>query len=119
MVDAAPLRRGHQPPDRVLRNAGCGPLLERSHEGVLRQVLGEIHITGHPGESTDEAGRLGPPRGEDCLGRVICTGLRRHDASVVSPVQSSGASGPVEIWRRVEITVTSGQYFACSSANSR
>jgi hypothetical protein len=25
---------------------------------------------------------------------------------------SSGAFGPVEIWRRVEITVISGQYFA-------
>jgi hypothetical protein len=43
----------------------------------------------------------------------------RSDAGVVSPVQSPGASGPSEIWRRVAITVTSGQYFACSSANSR
>ena len=34
------------------------------------------------------------------------------------PGQSPGASGPVEIWRSVEITVTSGQCFACSSANS-
>ncbi len=118
VVDAAPLRGGHQPRDRVLRDAGGGPLLERGHECVLRQVLGELHITGHPGEGADEAGRLGPPRGEDGLGRVIRTGLCRHDASVVSPVQSPGASGPVEIWRRVEITVTSGQYFACSSANS-
>lgn len=118
VVDAAPLRDGHQPGDRLFRNAGRGPLLERGHECVLRKVLGELHITGHSGESTDEAGRLGPPRGDDGLGRAIHTGLCRHDASVVSPVQLPGASGPVEIWRRVEITVTSGQYFACSSANS-
>ena len=118
VVDAAPLRGGHQPRDRVLRYAGRGPLLERGHECVLRQVLGELHVTGHPGESADEAGRLGPPRGDDGLARVIRTGLCRHEASVVRPVQSPGSSGPVEIWRRVEITVTSGQYFACSSANS-
>jgi hypothetical protein len=73
---------------------------------------------GRPGEGADVADRLGPPRGEDGLGRVIRTRVCRHDASVVSPVQSPGASGPVEIWRRVAITVTSGQYFACSSANS-
>ncbi|MGZ4492053.1 MAG: hypothetical protein ACXVEU_15030, partial [Nocardioidaceae bacterium] len=30
-VDAAPLRDGHQPRDRVLRDAGGGPLLERGH----------------------------------------------------------------------------------------
>jgi hypothetical protein len=119
VVDAAAFRGGHQPPDRVRRDIGCRPLLERGHECVLGEVLGEPHITGHPGESADEAGRLGPPRGEDGPGRVIGTGLCRHDASVVSPVQSPGASGPVEIWRRVEITVTSCQYFACSSANSR
>ena len=95
VVDAAPLRGGHQPRDRVLRDAGRGPLLERGHECVLRQVLGELHVAGHPGEGADEAGRLGPPRGDDGLGRVIRTGLCRHEASVVSPVQSPGASGPV------------------------
>ena len=119
VVDGAPLRDGHQPRDRVLRDAGRGPLLQRGHECVLGQVLGQVDVPGHPGESADEAGRFGPPRGEDGLGRVICSGLCRHRASVVSPGQSPGASGPVEIWRRVEITVTSGQYFACSSANSR
>src|SRR5688572_26747841 len=49
--------------------------------------------------------------------KVTCTCLT--DAGVMRPAQSPGASGPVEIWRRVEITVTSGQCFACSSANSR
>ena len=97
VVDTAPLRRCHQPRDRVLRDAGCGPLFERGHECVLCKVLGQLHITGHPGQSADEAGRLGPPRGEDGLARVIRTGLRRHYASVMSPIQSPGASGPVEI----------------------
>ena len=131
VIDSAPLRGGHQPRDRVVRDARGRPLLERSDEGVLRQVLGEAHIAGHPGEGTDEAGRLGPPGGVDGLARIIGTGLCRHHASVVSPVSawirrslpqraqdrriqghSPGASGPVEIWRRVEITVISGQYFA-------
>ena len=58
-------------------------------------------------------------RRDDGLARVIRPGLRRHAASVVTSAQAPGASGPVEIWRSVEITVTSGQYFACSSANSR
>ena len=119
VIDAASLRGGHQPRARVRRYADGGPLLERGHECVLRKVLGEPHIAGHASESADEASRLGPPRGDDDLVRVIRTGLCRHEASVVSPVQSPGASGPVEIWRRVEITVTSGQCFACSSANSR
>ena len=119
VVDAAPLRGGHQPRGRVLRYACRGPLLERGHECVLCQVLGELHVTGHPGESADEAGRLGPPRGDDGPGRIVRTPLCRHEASVVSNVQAPGASGPVEIWRSVEITVTSGQCLAWSSANSR
>ena len=68
----------------------------RGDERVLRQVLGELHITSHPGECADEAGRLGPPRGVDGLGRVVRRGLRWHRASVVSPAQASGASGPFE-----------------------
>ena len=95
----------------------------RRRQSSVRRAKNDYLITDFGGPAweldpiTDEAGRLGPPRGDDGLGRVISSGLGRHDASVVSPVQSP-ASGPVEIWRRVEITVTSGQYFACSSANS-
>ena len=63
---------------------------------VLRQVLGELHVPGHPGESTDEAGRNGPPRGEDGPGRVIRTGLCRHEASVVSPFSRRA---PRDRWR--------------------
>jgi hypothetical protein len=71
--------------------------VERGHHCVLGQILDELHIRGHPGQSADVAGRLGAPRGEDGPGRVIPIGLCRHDASVVSPIQSPGASGPVEI----------------------
>ncbi len=101
VIDAAPLRGGHQPRRRVLRYAGSGPLLERGHERVLRKILGELHVTGHPGEGADEAGRLGPPSGDDGLVRIIRTGLCRHQASVgarASPRLSRrrrGASGPV------------------------
>ena len=118
VVDAAPLRGGHQPCGRVVRYAGGGPLLQRSHQGVLREIRGELHVAGHPHEGADEAGRIGPPRGMDGLDGVVSTGLRRHVASVVSRAQAPGASGPSEIWRSVEITVTSGQCFACSSAKT-
>ncbi len=50
VIEGAPLRDGHQPCDRVVRDAGGRPLLKRGDEGVLRQVLGEAHIAGHPGE---------------------------------------------------------------------
>ena len=51
VIDHAPLRRGHQPRDRVVRDARGRPLPKRSDEGVLRQVLGEDHIAGHPGRA--------------------------------------------------------------------
>ena len=54
--------------------------------------------------------------GSSALARSYPTAV---PANVVAHLQSPGASGPVEIWRRVEITVTSGQYLACSSANFR
>ena len=41
---------------------------------VLRKVLDQLHVTGHPDESADEAGRLGPPRGDDGIVRVGHTG---------------------------------------------
>lgn len=118
VVDTALLRGGQQPRDGVLRGTGRPPL-QLGHEFVLREVLSELQIPRHPCESADMVGRFGLPRLDDGLVRVIRAGLCRQAASVVSPGQSAGASGPVEICRRVEITVTSGQYFAWSSANSR
>ncbi|HEY5398065.1 MAG TPA: hypothetical protein VIL16_22010 [Trebonia sp.] len=38
-----------------------GPLLERRHQRVLGQVLGQPDIAGHPGQRGDEPGRLDPP----------------------------------------------------------
>ena len=52
----------------------------------------------------------------DLLGGVIRPGVWRHDPSVGS---LAGTSGGSSIWRRVAMTVASGHYLACSSANSR
>ncbi len=113
VVDAAALGGRHQPGARVLGHAGDRPLLERGDQRVLGEVRRELDVAGHPGEGADEAGRVGPPRRMDGLAVLVC----RHAASVVSPAQASGASGPPETWRRVATTVTSGQCSACSSAN--
>src|ERR1700679_2305068 len=39
VIDGAPLCGSHQPRDRVVWDAGGGPLFEGGDEGVLRQVL--------------------------------------------------------------------------------
>jgi hypothetical protein len=44
-VDGAVLGRGHQPGARVGRHAGPRPLLERRHQRVLGQLLGDAHVT--------------------------------------------------------------------------
>ena len=46
----------------VGRDAVAGPLLERGHEGVLGEVLGEREVSGHPGEGADQDGPTRPAR---------------------------------------------------------
>ncbi len=83
VVDPAALGGRHQPGAGVVGDAGDGPLLEGGEERVLREVLGERDVARHPGERADEAGRLGPPGGDDGPGGVVVE-LRgaRHRASV-------------------------------------
>ena len=65
VVDTAALGRRHQPGRRVVGDPRHRPLLQRGEQRVLREVLGQVDVTRHPGESTkNEAGRLGPPRGD-------------------------------------------------------
>jgi hypothetical protein len=60
-VDRTLLGGGHEPGARVVRHARRRPLLERDHERVLRQLLGQADVAHHPGEPGDDPGRLDPP----------------------------------------------------------
>ena len=41
------------------------PLLQRRHERLLREVLGDADVAHEPGEAPDEPGGLDPPDGVD------------------------------------------------------
>ena len=60
-VDVTTARDRGQPGAGVVGHALRGPLLERGHQRVLRQVLGQPDIPGHPGQRGDEPRRLDPP----------------------------------------------------------
>ncbi len=63
-VDCAMLGSGHQPCAWILRNARLWPLLERGHQSILRQVLGNADVAHHPRQPGDEPWRLDSP---DCI----------------------------------------------------
>src|SRR5260370_6024076 len=52
------LRGGHEPGARVVRDARLRPLLECRDQRVLRQVLGQAHVSHDPCQAGDQAGRL-------------------------------------------------------------
>src|SRR5271163_1848475 len=56
MVNGTMLGGGHQPRSRIIRDARLRPLLERSDESVLREFLGETHVTDHAREAGDDPG---------------------------------------------------------------
>src|SRR5438132_10067212 len=60
-VDRAVLRGPHQPGAGPLRHARGGPLLQRSDEGVLCELLGRPDIADDASQPSDEPGRLDPP----------------------------------------------------------
>jgi hypothetical protein len=64
-VDGAVLRRRHEPRAGVVGHARLGPLLERRHERVLRELLGEADVAHHAREAGDDPRRLDPPDGVD------------------------------------------------------
>ena len=75
-IDGAMLGGGHQPGAGIVGDAGGGPLLERRHQRVLGQFLGEADIAHHAGETGDELGLLDP---EDCLDGAMGVGRRHGD----------------------------------------
>ncbi len=121
LVDGPVLRRGHEPGSRVVRDARLGPALERRHERVLCQILGQADVARDPGEAGDQAGGLDPPHGVD---RVVRTRFRhrlrsfcaiRARTSFRTSVAGSGLSA---VKRMVPLEATYGAT-ACLSAPVR
>jgi hypothetical protein len=71
-VDRTMLCRGHQPGARVVRDARLGPLLERGHERVLRQIFGVANVAHHARETCYQLRRLDPP---DRVDRTMYIGM--------------------------------------------
>ena len=62
-VDGPPPGGRREPCTRLGRYAVAGPLLERLHEGVLREVLGEADVTDDAGHDRRDLGGLHAPDG--------------------------------------------------------
>ncbi|CUJ41539.1 Uncharacterised protein [Achromobacter xylosoxidans] len=81
-VAGAVLRGGHEPGSRVVRHAGGRPALQRGHQRVLGQFLGQADIAHQARDAGDDAGGLDAPDGFD--GAVGCrrSGRRGHACGV-------------------------------------
>ena len=66
-VQRAVFGSGHQPGSRVVGHAVGRPMLQRSHQRVLRQLFGHAHIAHDACNMGDDLGRLLPPDGGDGL----------------------------------------------------
>src|SRR5579864_3495012 len=75
VVNGTMLGGGHEPGARVVRDARLRPLLERSDESVLCEILGKADIADDPRETGDEPRRLDPP---DCVDGAMCVGSHCH-----------------------------------------
>src|SRR2546429_2070112 len=60
-VDCAVCRGPHEPGSRPFRHAFGGPLLERSDEGILCELLGRPDVADDASQPGDEPGRLDAP----------------------------------------------------------
>ena len=65
LVDGAALGGLHQPGAGIVRNAVLRPLLQRDHQRILRQLLGETDVARHLGQAGDELGGFDAPDGFD------------------------------------------------------
>jgi hypothetical protein len=65
VVDGPALGDRHEPRAGVVRHARRRPLLQRGHERVLGQLLGEADVVHHPSQPGDDPRRLQPPDGVD------------------------------------------------------
>ena len=86
VIDRPVLRGGHEPGARIVRDARLRPSLERGHERVLGQVLGDADVAHDPGQPGDEPGRLDPPYRVDRDG-----GCREPSRLPITPPSPPGA----------------------------
>jgi hypothetical protein len=56
VIDGAMFGRSHEPGARIVRDTCLGPLLERSDESVLCEVLGKAQVARDSRETSDEPG---------------------------------------------------------------
>ena len=69
VIDRAMLGGGHQPGAGVVRDARCGPLLERGNERVVREIFGKPHIAHHTRQGrNDFRGFDAPDRVDGAMG---------------------------------------------------
>jgi len=61
VIERAMLGSGHEPGARVMRHARLRPLLERGHEGILREFFGHADVANDARQTGNEPGRLDPP----------------------------------------------------------
>ena len=76
-IDGAVLRRRHQPGAGIVGHAGLRPALQRRHQRILGQFLGEPDIAHHARQAGDQPRRFDPPEGVDGLVEVGGHGGRR------------------------------------------
>ena len=104
VVDGTPFPDGHEPGAGVAGHALLRPLLERCHQRLLGQVLGQPHVAHHPGQAGDQPRRLDPPDRVDDPAGIISghafffsssfSSLRALSIAGLSPNSSSS-----KIWR--------------------
>ena len=119
VVDGASLGGLHEPGRRVVGDTLGRPLLQGGDQGVLGEVLGQAEIARHPGERTDEPGRLVTPHllddvlGGPGLAHTARLGPPGEPAAVQAPVGASSGSAI----RRISIAPSQpGQCWRCRSA---
>ncbi len=56
VINSTMLGGGHEPGARVVRDARLRPLLERSNQSILREILGNADIAHDSREGSDEPG---------------------------------------------------------------
>lgn len=96
-IDGAMFRRSHKPGSGLVGNARLRPLLERGHQSVLREILGNADVPHDPREARDEPRRLDSP---DCVDGAMGIG-RRHSFRL----QHRRPPGASRGWLRLRRTV--------------
>lgn len=79
MIFSAMVSGRHQPGSRIARHAVLRPLLQRRHEGVLRQLLGMANIANDTRQTGYEPRRFYLPNGFNGAMRIgSCHCYRSH-----------------------------------------